>query len=159
MPRPTPSRELTLSLLFDLFVASQQVRQLVASALTDARLTPDEYAVYSALFEHGSLSPTELARTVGMPPTTISHYVRDLRERGHVEEQPNPGDLRSFRLSLSADGLAAQARASRAFEEGYRRFLAELEDPERAGAALADLRQAAAAAQRRLEADARDTAG
>jgi DNA-binding MarR family transcriptional regulator len=159
MSRPKPVPESSLSLLFDLFVAGQQVRQLLSAAMTDAGMTPDEYAVYSALFERGPLSPTELGRTVGMPPTTVSHYVRDLRERGHVEARPNPSDLRSFRLSLSPSGLAAQARASRAFEEAYRRFLAELDDPDRARAVLADLQRAAGSAHRRLVEDAREAAG
>jgi DNA-binding MarR family transcriptional regulator len=159
MPRPPADRELTLSLLFDLFVANQQVRQLVAASMTDAGMTPDEYAIYSALFEFGALSPTELGRTVGMPPTTVSHYVRTLRERGHVEEEPNAADHRSFRLSLSRSGLAAQRRAGRAFNQGYDRFLARLEDPARAKAALDDLLQAAGAAHRDLLADAREAAG
>ncbi|HEY7451202.1 MAG TPA: MarR family transcriptional regulator [Candidatus Limnocylindria bacterium] len=156
---PGPDRGSTLSLLFDLFVTNQQVRQLLGAAMADAGMTPDEYAVYSALSEYGSLSPTELGRTVGMPPTTVSHYVRTLRERGHVEARPNPADHRSFRLTLSASGLAAQRRGSRAFDEGYQRFLARLEDPERAKAALDDLRRAAGEAHRDLLSDAREAAG
>lgn len=159
--RTDPARPdgLTLSLLFDLFVASQHVRQLLAAAMVDAGMTPDEYAVYSALFEHGSLSPTELGRTVGMPPTTVSHYVRTLRERGHIEEEPHPADRRSYRLALSPTGLAAQGHAAQAFEEGYRRFLAELDDPDRARDALADLTDASLRAFERLLEDARERAG
>ena len=73
------------SLLFDLFAANQRVRALLTAAMDGAGLKPDEYAVYSALFEFEPISPTEIAATVGMPPTTLSHYIRAMaRQPGRV---------------------------------------------------------------------------
>src|SRR5215203_3699416 len=106
-----------LSLLFDLFATEQRVRTLVLRAMADAELRPDEYAVYSVLFDEGPHTPSDLAKRVGMPPTTMSHYVRALLERGHAVREIVPDDRRSFRMALTDGGLRAHAAAGRAFAE------------------------------------------
>jgi DNA-binding MarR family transcriptional regulator len=143
------------SLLFDLFAASQQVKSLVGAAMEGAGMGADSYAVYSALFEFEPLTPTELGRVVGMPATTVSHYIRAMRERRHIDEARNPSDSRSRILTLTVSGRVAHRRASLAFEEGYRRFVARISDPAETRRALLEIEQAAAAA---LEQLARDTA-
>ena len=60
-------------------------------AMADSPLTPEEYAVYSVLFDEGPHAPTELARRAGMPPTSMSHFVRGMLERGHAERAPVAG--------------------------------------------------------------------
>jgi DNA-binding MarR family transcriptional regulator len=143
-----------LSVLFELFAAQQRVRTLVQSAMADAALTPDDYAVYSVLFDEGPQTPTDLARRVGMPPTTMSHYVRALLERGHAVRQPVAADRRSYQLALTDAGLEAHAAASRAFEEADRRFMAALDpDPEVVRATLRSIAEAASAAEAALMAD------
>ena len=143
-----------LSLLFHLFAAEQGVRTLVTSAMADCGLRPDEDAVYSVLFDEGPHAPTDLARRIGMPPTTMSHYVRAMLERHHVEREVVASDRRSYRLRLTASGLAAHARASRAFAEADRRFMAALEvDPTRASEVLASIGRAADRAAADLGAD------
>ena len=97
-------RRMRSSLLFDLFAANQRVRSLLTAAMDGAGLKPDEYAVYSALFEFEPISPTEIATIVGMPPTTLSHYIRAMRERGHLDERRNPQDSRSRVLTLTVSG-------------------------------------------------------
>ena len=143
-----------LSLLFHLFAAEQRVRTLVSDAMADCGLRPDDYAVYSVLFDEGPHAPTDLARRVGMPPTTMSHYVRSMLERGHVERETVASDRRSYRLRLTASGLAAHARASRAFAEADRRFMTALAVDERqATAVLAAMGRAAEVAASELSAD------
>jgi DNA-binding MarR family transcriptional regulator len=95
--------------------------------MADCGLRADDYAVYSVLFDEGPHAPTDLARRVGMPPTTMSHYVRAMLERGHVEREVVSSDRRSYRLRLTEAGLAAHARASRAFAEADSRFMSALE--------------------------------
>ena len=135
------------SLLFDLFAASQQVRTLLAEAMRGSPLPPDEYAVYSGVFEFAPITPTRLARVVGMPPTTLSHYVRAMRERGHIVETPNPADGRSRELTLTAGGLAAHRQAHRDFQIAYGPFASRI-------AGHADVK----AALRLVETAARETA-
>jgi DNA-binding MarR family transcriptional regulator len=143
-----------LSLLFHLFAAEQRVRTLVTNAMADCGLRPDEYAIYSVLFDEGLHAPTDLARRVGMPPTTMSHYVRAMLERGHVEREIVASDRRSYRLRLTDAGLAAHASASRAFAQADRRFMTALEIDERqATDALASIGRAAEAAAVDLAAD------
>ncbi len=116
-----------LSLLWQVFVSGQRVRQLLNAAMANAALTPDEYAVYSVLFDLGPKSPTELARIVGMPPTTMSHYVRAMIQRGHARQQRSASDRRSYALELTEAGLAVHRATSADFEEANRRFRAALD--------------------------------
>jgi DNA-binding MarR family transcriptional regulator len=146
-----------LSLLFDLFAANQQVRTLLGRALADTGLTADEYAIYSILFDEGPHAPSELARRAGMPPTTMTHYVRSMLERDHVERAPSSSDRRSYRLVLTPAGIAAHGRASRAFTQAHHRFIGALTvDEEEAGAVLRALGRAAGVAETRLVADSVD---
>jgi DNA-binding MarR family transcriptional regulator len=147
------------SLLFDLFAANQRVRSLLTAAMEDAGLKPDEYAVYSALFEFEPMSPTEIATIVGMPPTTLSHYIRAMRERGHLDERRNPRDSRSRVLTLTMSGRGAHRRANRAFEQAYRRFIEHIGDEAGVKAALAQVEAAAADGLASLTSDARARTG
>ncbi len=142
------------SILFDLFAASQQVRSLLAAAMEGSGLRADDYAVYSALFEFEPLTPTELGRIVGMPPTTVSHYIRAMRERRHLNETRNPLDGRSRMLTLSQSGRVAHRRASLAFEEAHSRFVARIGDPANVKQAMVEIEEAAAAALAELTRDA-----
>lgn len=143
-----------LSLLFELFAAEQRVRTLVVNAMADAELRPDEYAVYSALFDDGPQTPTELARRAGMPATTMSHFVRALLARGHAEREIDTADRRSYRLALTPAGLRAHRAAGRAFNEAHDRFTAELDlDEDAARAILQAIGEAARIAERSLAAD------
>ena len=139
------------SLLFDFFAASQRVRLLLSDAMADAGLRPDEYAVYSTLVDGGPSSPTRMADAVGVPPTTMSHYVRAMHERGHVRRETNPLDRRSAILALTPTGRAAHRRAAEAFEQANRRFVAALDMSELdARAALISIRAAAEQASEAL---------
>jgi DNA-binding MarR family transcriptional regulator len=147
------------SVLFDLFAASQRVKTLLSVAMDGSGLTPDEYAVYSSLLEFEPLSPTEMAQVVGMPPTTMSHYVREMRDRGHLDEQPNPHDGRSRMLRLSSAGRAAHARANVAFEAAYSRFVEGLPEPDATKRSLEQIESAADRALARLAEDSRARTG
>ena len=114
------------SLLFELFATGQRVRALLGAAMDDAPLRPDEYAVYSVLVDQGPSAPSALARAVGMPPTTMSHYVRAMLERAHVQRLPNRADRRSYLLALTPEGRRTHGLAAAAFEVANGHFLAEL---------------------------------
>lgn len=145
---PTESR---LSILFDLFATEQRVRVLVTRAMADAPLRPDEYAVYSVLLDEGPHTPSALAERVGMPPTTMSHYVRGLLERGHAVREVDPDDRRSFRLALTDAGRRIHREAARAFHEADRRFVEALDIGEvEARAGLTAIGRAADRATRQL---------
>ena len=52
----------------------------------------------------GCLSPTELARSQRLRKNTISAHLRALEERGLIEREIDPYDLRAFRIQLSEEG-------------------------------------------------------
>ncbi len=118
-PPPPPHRR--ISLLFDLFVLNQHVRTLLAHAMAESPLRPDEYAVYSLIFDVGPMTPTDMARMLGMPPTTISDYVRTMVERGHARRAVNRSDRRSYLVELTNEGLATHRATNAGFERAMRR--------------------------------------
>ena len=111
-----------ISLLFDVFVVNQRLRVLLSTALAGTGLRPDEYAVYSLLFEAGPLSPTEMAGQMGMPLTTLLDYIRAMRERGHLARRRRAGDGRAYEARLTVRGARAFHKASAAWQEAVRHF-------------------------------------
>jgi len=146
--QPRPGQH--LSILFDVFELGQRVRTLLAVAMRDAGMRPDEYAAYSVVFEDGPVTMTELARTLGMPTTTAADYVRAMLARRHVTRTTHPTDNRAYLLALTAGGKRAHRRASARFECAYRSFVREL-GPHREAAAREVLQQLAASAARAAE--------
>jgi DNA-binding MarR family transcriptional regulator len=110
---------LDTSLLFDVFALNQAVGRLLASVMREGPLTPAEYAVYSAMFELESATPTALAARLGMRLTTFMDQLRLVEQRGHARRIPHPTDRRSYRVVLTADGLAAHRAANRLFEAAH----------------------------------------
>lgn len=148
------------SLLFELFAATHSVRTLLNAAMVEAPLRPDEYAVYSVLFDRGASAPTSLARSVGMPATTMSHYVRAMVERGHVERVRNPADGRSVLLALTSGGRVVHGAAAQRFEEANIRFVAALGSPDPVlRYMLREIADAADVAATQLSADSLQAAG
>ena len=132
------------SVLFDVFVLGQAVRRLLSAAMADSPLRPEEYAVYSAIFELERLTPTAMAIRLGMPLTTVMDHLRVLEGRGHSRRVANPRDARSYLVVLTSAGLRAHAVANRRFEIAYQAFVRGLPGgPGRAKDALLAIREAA----------------
>lgn len=127
-----PPRHTTYSLFFDLFVLNQRVRELLAVAMATSPLRPEEYAVYSVVFEDEAVSPTSMAAQLAMPLTTVVDAIRTMEGRGHARRMPNPRDRRSYLVVLTGDGLRAHAEAHDRFEVAYQAFAAELGEGEAA---------------------------
>jgi DNA-binding MarR family transcriptional regulator len=146
-----------LSVLFELHAASRAVGELLAAAMAGSPLTPGDYAIYSVLFDEGPHAPSELARRVGMPPTSMSHFVRGMLELGHAERATDPADRRSYRIVLTPAGQAAHAEAGVAFAEADERFIRALTvDDEEARSTLRAIGRAATVAEQRLATDSVD---
>ncbi len=62
-----------------------------------------------------TMTPSELARWMSAPPTTVSSYVKRFEARGHVERLRNPDDGRSYVLRLTPAGRRAHAAAGAQF--------------------------------------------
>jgi len=142
--RESQAEPLDTSLLFDVFALNQAVGRVLASAMRDGPLTPSEYAVYSAIFELESASPTALAGRLGMRLTTFMDHLRLAEGRGHARRHRNPRDGRSYLVTLTASGLEAHRAANRRFEAAYSAVIAGLDGGEAAAKrALGRIRGAA----------------
>jgi DNA-binding MarR family transcriptional regulator len=100
------------TILLDVFAANQKRERLIAEALAETDLPPEDYPLYVFIGTAGPLTPTELARELGMPLSTLLFRVRRLERRRHVERVANPDDGRSYlvRLTPSGERLLAFAR-------------------------------------------------
>ncbi len=116
-------------LLLDLYVASRLAGALLEHELKDAEMTAEEFALYSVLGHEAQLTPTELARRLGVPLSSAIFRTGKLIERGHAERRPNPRDGRSALLALTDDGRAAHARVRPTFTAVLERLLHHLDRP------------------------------
>jgi DNA-binding MarR family transcriptional regulator len=105
------------TILLDVFAANQKRERLIKTALAGTDLPPEDYPLYVYIGIEGPLTPTELARELGMPLSTALFRTRRLERRGHAERIPHPEDRRSFLLRLTPAGEQLLARARPAFRE------------------------------------------
>ncbi|HEX2680718.1 MAG TPA: hypothetical protein VHQ03_05445 [Candidatus Dormibacteraeota bacterium] len=142
-----------ISLLFNFFVTGQRIRRLLGDAMAPSGMKPDEYAVYSLLFEMAPLTATEMAEYLGMPLSTVLDYLKAMDAARHVERVQHPSDGRAVQLRLSSRGLKAQERAHRDFVRVYDELVGSLRLPvdrvKNALAAMDDAAQDVAARRRR----------
>jgi len=123
------TRRADVSLLFDFFVTGQRLRRVLSDALAPSGMRPDEYAVYSLLFEQGPLTATEMAGFLAMPLTTVLDYLRQMTAAGHLVRTSHPFDGRAVQVSLNRGGIAAQKRAHAHWEVARRQIEENLSMP------------------------------
>lgn len=131
------------NVLFDVWLVSRATTGLLDAALAPSGLTADEFGIYSVLTSAETLTPSDLARWMSAPPTTVSSHVKRIEARGHLRRERNPADGRSFVLRLTPAGRAAHAAAGARFGpvlDGVVTALGRREDAVRT--ALAALREA-----------------
>lgn len=120
------------NVLLQMFRTADATRELVQTAVAGTGIAPNEYAVLSAIGVLRSVSPTELASVLRVPPTSISRHVARLVDTGLAVRSPNPADRRSYLLELTDEGreiLRTVAPRIRALNEqlAARTDLAEIE--------------------------------
>jgi DNA-binding MarR family transcriptional regulator len=142
-PAPLTERR---NVLFRFFITGQLLRSLLGEALAPTGLRQDEFGVESAIGAFGPITPTELAALLGMPPTTLSAYVKRLSDRGEIGQQPNPNDGRSYLLELTPKGRELVREAAPKLRETLERLAGEGLDMDAAEQALAELERSARAA-------------
>jgi DNA-binding MarR family transcriptional regulator len=92
------------NVLFRLFILFQLADDLLSRAMVDQKLNPNDFAVQSAIRAYQPITPTRLAALLGMPPTTLSSYLRRLEARRQIRRRPNPEDGRSSLLEVTKIG-------------------------------------------------------
>ncbi len=117
-PSKDPAEDLDPSLgnlLFDVWLLSRATTALVDDALNLSELDSDEFAIYSVLASGDGMTPTELARWMAAPTTTVSSYVKRFENREHVQRVVNPADGRSHHIKLTSQGRRAHQEAGQYF--------------------------------------------
>jgi len=94
-------------------------------------LTPKALVVLQMvdLFDH----PTEIARALNAPHSTISHHLREIEDAGWIARAIDPGDRRRFVVSLTEAGREIMDQGRRIMAGQVERRLATLSESERAG--------------------------
>ncbi len=103
------------NVLFDVWLVSRAATALIDEAIRESGLDADEFAIYSILASTRGMTPSELARWMAAPPTTVSSYIKRFERRGHVRKAAHPEDRRSYHVLLTADGEAAHLAAGARF--------------------------------------------
>ena len=92
------------NVLLRLFILGQLADDLLGRAMVDLKLNPNDFAVQSAIRAFQPITPTRLSALLGMPPTTLSSYLRRLEARRQIRRRPNPEDGRSTLLEVTKIG-------------------------------------------------------
>jgi DNA-binding MarR family transcriptional regulator len=92
------------NVLFQFFRTGQAVRLVMREIVEDTGITGEEYGVLGVIGLLGPISPTELARRTGVPPTSLSRYIANFVERGYARRLPNAEDGRSYLVEGTAKG-------------------------------------------------------
>jgi DNA-binding MarR family transcriptional regulator len=92
------------NVFFRLFILGQLSGDLLDQAMRDLSVSPNGFAVLSAIRAFQPITPSRLAALLGMPPTTLSSYLRRLESRRQVRRRPNPEDGRSALLEVTKLG-------------------------------------------------------
>jgi DNA-binding MarR family transcriptional regulator len=125
------------------FVVAQLIGAVIEGVVTGSGITAAEYAVVSWLNVVERATPGELARQLGLSPTTLSAMIERLVRKRQVRRVRHPDDGRSYVLELTAKGKATNARNAERFAVAIAALRENLDgDPEEILAALRSLEDA-----------------
>ena len=105
------------------------VLQQVESQLAAISLDHKTLFMLSLVEEHDQ--PSTLARVLCTPRPTITALIKRAESSGYLRRDTVPGDLRRFRLSLTAPGRRALATGKRVVEDAFAARLARVSDKDR----------------------------
>ncbi len=128
MTTPTDDQLARLGAAFDTFAR----RYKLADALgTETQLNELDKQALLFVADHPGCGPTDIARFLAVPNTTISSSTDRLVKRGLLERHRPEGDRRAVALRLSAEGKARADAIATVHRELYRRMLEPLSPAER----------------------------
>lgn len=114
-------------LLLQPYVVAQLTGAVVEQVVAGSDVTASEYAVTSWLNIHGTATPSQLARDLGIPPTTLSSMLDRLVAKKQLRRVRHPADGRSALLELTPQGKATIVRNNRRFARTLEALEANLE--------------------------------
>lgn len=102
--------------------AARQLTQLYDDALAETGLRVTQFSVLARLSHIEPATMQQLAETLVMDRTTLTHNLKPLERDGLVSVGVDKGDQRARRLVLSKAGKAKLKAATAAWERAQERF-------------------------------------
>ena len=121
------------SLILALHRATHATLDALAARLAGLKLTASEINVLANLADGRTRSIRELGSDTATKPTTLTSVLDRLVRKDYVTRELDPGDRRSFRVSLTAHGRRVAEAARAAAEDLERTALAAISDADLAG--------------------------
>ncbi|EHM03139.1 transcriptional regulator, MarR family [Acetobacteraceae bacterium AT-5844] len=128
MTTPTDAQLATLGAAFGTFARRYK---LSAANLADSPLNEVDTQALLYVAEHQDCGPTDIARFLGLPNTTISSATDRLAKRGLLERARMEDDRRAVALRLSSEGETRVAAIRQAYQDMCRLMLDPLTPQER----------------------------
>jgi len=128
MSTPTDDQLARLGAAFDAFARRYKLPDELGSE-TQLNELDKQTLIYVA--DHPGCGPTDIARFLAVPNTTISSATDRLAKRGLLERHRPEGDRRAVALRLSAGGKARADAIVAAYRDICRRMLEPLSPAER----------------------------
>jgi DNA-binding MarR family transcriptional regulator len=128
MATPTDDQLATLGAAFDTFARRYKL-SAAAGAETPLNEVDGQTLLYVA--DHPDCGPTDVARFLGLPATTISSATDRLVKRGLLLRGRTEDDRRAVALRLSSEGEIRVASMRKAYQDMCRMMLERLSPAER----------------------------
>jgi len=130
MSDPTPEQ---LAALGDAFEAFARRYKLADALRTERPLNELDKAVLLYIADHAGCGPSDVARFLAAPATTVSSAANRLVKRGFLKRERIEADRRAVALTLSGAGKAYAKAQMDAHRQIYMMMLSRLSPGEREG--------------------------
>ncbi|MCC4233933.1 MarR family transcriptional regulator [Sphingobium soli] len=128
MTDPTEDQLATLGNAFETFTRRYK---LADARRAERPLAELDKAVLLYIAEHAGCGPTDVARFLGVPQTTLSSATDRLVRRGFLKRERIEVDRRAVALTLTKDGEAYAKAQVEAYRQIYMLMLSRLSPDER----------------------------
>jgi DNA-binding MarR family transcriptional regulator len=128
MSDPTEEQLATLGTAFETFARRYKLADAFRSELPLAEL---DKAVMLYVAEHAGCGPTDVARFLAVPTTTLSSATDRLVKRGLLNRERIEADRRAVALTLSESGMVYARTQVEAYRRMYMLMLSRLSPDER----------------------------
>ncbi|MFJ4775699.1 MarR family winged helix-turn-helix transcriptional regulator [Streptomyces sp. NPDC088762] len=100
--------------------------------LRDLGLHPGQEFLMMHLWDSGAVRQSELIKTLGLDPSTVTKMLQRLEQSGHVRRRPDPSDRRASLVEATEASCGLLIDVRRAWGELELQTLDGLDAPERA---------------------------
>jgi DNA-binding MarR family transcriptional regulator len=111
---------------------AQQVHTQLWAELVPVDITGSQYSILSALSMHGDLDQVTVGRLTSLDKSSVGELASRMASRGLIERSRDARDGRRKVLHITEEGASAVARAAPYVHRVGQRFLAPLDERERA---------------------------